>query len=832
MVGIVLVSHSRALAQATRELVAAMTGPGLPLALAAGTGENRAELGTDATEILEALQTVLKEDGALLLMDMGSALLSAETALGFLEDADRARVRLCAAPFVEGAVAAGVSANLGLSLDEVAREAEKALKQKENQLGVPQAPAPVPAAEAAFANGAEKSVEAVILNPHGLHARPAAKLIQAAGRFKDADITISNATTGRGPVSARSLSSVGGLEILQGHTVRLGAHGPHAGEALEELRQLIAAGLGEEVSPLPAAVPQKKQEKAASTPRGEAVAQPLGGGLALGPAFFADAALPEVAAAPGAGADAEAKRLEAALATARKDLTAEYGKAHASLGAERAAIFEAQLLLLDDPALVETAQSLIKEGQAAPAAWRESAARLVAHYRALEDEYLRQRAADMVDVGRRVLAALGVSVPPVFDLPEPGILVVDDLAPSDAASLSPRRVLGVLCRDGGTTSHSAVLLRGRGIPALVQARGLLEALRAGTTVAFDGTSAEVWIDPDPALRQKLEARRQAEAAARAAEEKAALEPAVTKDGHHVEVLANIGGEKDAASARAKGAEGVGLLRTEFLFLDRPTPPNEEEQVALLEKIFDAAGKMPVVVRTLDAGGDKNLPYLHMAPEANPFLGVRALRLCLREPELFQTQLRALLRAGAGRDIHLLLPMVSDLSELRLARAALETAHAALEKEGRPHLWPAPLGVMIEIPAAALLADSLAREADFFSIGTNDLTQYALAADRGNSALAALQDALHPAVLQLIASVVRAAHAHKKKVAICGEAAGDPAAAQVLVGLGVDELSMSPARIPALKARLRECAYGDLQALAAKALALENAAAVRALFAKK
>jgi len=309
----------------------------------------------------------------------------------------------------------------------------------------------------------------------------------------------------------------------------------------------------------------------------------------------------------------------------------------------------------------------------------------------------------------------------------------------------------------------------------------------------------------------LEARRDAWTAARARELAETARPATTTDGHRVAVWANVGGVEDARAARAAGAEGIGLLRTEFLFLDRTAPPDEEEQTTALRAILDAFGPGPVVVRTLDAGGDKELPYLALPKEANPFLGVRALRISLRRPELFRAQLRAILRAGAGRDVRIMLPMVAEPAELEQASAALAAAHEALTAEGTPHLWPVPLGIMVEIPSAALLADALAARAEFFSIGTNDLTQYTLAADRGNPELGAFQDARHPAVLLLVARVVAAAARHGRAVAVCGEAAGDPAAARLLAGLGVEELSVTPRNVPRIKALLRAASFADLQA---------------------
>jgi len=818
-VGIVLVSHSRPLALAVKALVEAMA-PDLPLAVAAGTGPDRSELGTDAMEILEAIQSVSMGAGVLVLMDMGSAVLSAETALGFLDDEIKAKVRLCAAPFVEGAVAAGVVSHIGGDLEAVEREALGALSQKSSHLA-PDSTASTFTPSAAPQAEVETEIVLPVRNPHGLHARPAAKLVQAAARFR-AEIRVFNATTGKGPASARSLSGIGALEILQGQQIRLAASGPESEAALQALGALIASGFGEAEEP----ASSSSNDPAPVSTNG---LLPVSDGIALGPLFLFSAGEPVIPDTPAENRSAELQKLREAVAAACIDLDTE--RKEPGIGGvsdDRAAIFEAQRILLDDPALWEAADRAVTEDHAnAAAAWRQSTEKLRRQYEGLSDDYLRRRGADVSDVGRRVLAKLGIetAAPPIPA--HPSILVCDDLTPSEAVRLRDTAVAGVICLAGGRTSHGAILLRNLGIPALAQARARVSELREGVPAALDGTTGELWIDPAPELRAELESRRDLSRVARIRELEEALRPAVTRDGHRVEIAANVGGVDDARNARHSGAEGIGLLRTEFLFLDRASAPNEEEQYQALRAIFDAFGPGPLVVRTLDAGGDKNLPYLGMPKEANPFLGVRALRISLRHPELFQTQLRALLRAGDGRELRIMFPMVADVEELDRAIVAVETAHRSLVAEGRAHLWPVPTGIMIEIPSAALLADALARRADFFSIGTNDLTQYTLAADRGNPALGAYHEPFHPAVLELIARIVEAAHRHGKPVAVCGEAAADPVAARLLIGLGIDELSVASRAIPRIKAIVRASRLADLHVQALAARQASTIVAVRA-----
>lgn len=848
MVGIVLVSHSRPLARAVVGLVHAMTGEDFPVAVAAGAGEGHGLPGTDAVEVAEAIRSVMHGgDGVLVLMDLGSAVLSAETALDLLDDAERGRVRLVAAPFVEGAIAAGVAANVGGTLDQVADEARGALRPKQEHLrdspgaatATTAAATPAPAAPAAVparpGTCPTPSADVTIRHAHGLHARPTALLSRAAKRF-DADVRIENLSARRGPVPANSLIGLLSLEVGQGHDVRLTATGPQAAAAIAALRELLETGLDEPPAAPPAAPPHPGDVGADRRPDR---AQPVSDGIAVGPAVFVDSADADGQPTPStrqpANAAAEKAKLRAALAAARAGLVRQEEQARRSAGPSAAGIFAAQAVLLDDPALAGRAEELIdRDNATAAAAWRQTYLDHAARVEGLHDDYLRHRAADVRDAGLRVLAELGAAAgggggPPYVALPG-AVLVTDDLTPTRASELAGGGVAGVVLLDGGRTSHAAVLLRATGVPAVAQARLLLAGLardRAGVRVALDGATGEVWVDPDDGRLADLTDRRAVREAARARERAAADEPAVTTDGHPVAVMANVGRAADADAAVRAGAEGVGLVRTEFVFLGRDTLPTEDEQVAALEPIFAGLGDRPVVVRTLDAGGDKDLPYLGLPREANPALGVRGLRLCLRRPDVFAPHLRALLRAGAGRRVRLLYPMVSGPAELREAAGHLEAAHAVLAAAGVPHAWPVPVGVMVEVPSAALLADELAAACDFFSIGTNDLTQYTLAADRaGGGELADYRDALHPAVLRLVRSVVEAAHRRGKPVAVCGEAAGDVPAALVFVGLGVDELSMAPAAVGAVKAAVRGASWADLRRLAADAAESPDPAGVR------
>jgi len=524
---------------------------------------------------------------------------------------------------------------------------------------------------------------------------------------------------------------------------------------------------------------------------------------------------------------AEQQRLLAALQIARAQLDTIYTHARATVGEEEAAIFEAQATMLDDPALLEVATGrIVEQGCSAEAAWSDAVETYATQLQSLANEYLAARAADLRDVGQRVLRVLaGRSDQGPLRITEPSVIVARDLTPSETVQLDKAQVLGFVTAAGGPTSHTAILAKALGLPAVVGVGDDVLSVEDGTQLVVDGTAGQVIVAPDAATLSRCSAQISAASERARAEREAAQAPAVTRDGHRVEVVANVGGREDAELALANGAEGIGLLRTEFLYLDRCTPPSEEEQFAAYASILQVMGSRPVVVRTLDVGGDKYPPYMDLGAEANPFLGWRAIRVCLDEPELFKAQLRALLRAGVGHDLHIMFPMIATLEELRRSMAYLAEARHEVEAKGC-EAAPVKVGIMVEVPSVVVLADIFAREVDFFSIGTNDLTQYTMAAERTNPRVAHLNDACHPAVLRQISQVVKAAHAAGTWVGICGELGGDPDALPILLGLGVDELSMAPSAIPHAKAVLRQWSLARAQRLARQVLELESAASVR------
>ena len=841
MVSLVLVSHSQALADALVPLIREMADDAVQIAIAAGAGDDGTAFGTDAVAIMQAIESVDSPDGVLVLGDMGSALLSTDTALDLLPEETRARTRLLSAPFVEGAMAAAIQASMGSPVDDVVREAQNALAQKQRHVGDTEADAPSPtgtpdvdapdddkATTEASADAQTAVVE--LVNPHGLHARPAAQLVRTAGQY-DAAITLSREDDDHAPVSATSISSVSTLGARQGDRIQLSARGADAADALEALTALIRDGFGEtepdpeSTPPDPAASATPKPPQSDEPPEGAVQGIPVQAGTAVAPAARFSAALPELPTTQTAPPEEIWDGLRVVLASVQGEL-----ETNASGNASAAGILDAQALLLDDDELLSEARRRItNEGEPAARAWHGATEALAERYAALDDAYLQARAADVRDVGRRVILELLDQPADALSLPDdPCILVADTLPPSVVPHLNPDHVQGVVCTGGSPTAHNAILLRGQGIPTVFGVGTALQSVDDGTPLGLDGAAGRVWIDPAPEQVEQLQAARKAAAEQAQAHREAAQEPAITADGIAITVQANVSQPEDAREAAARGAEGVGLLRTEFLFGDAEEPPSENDQVTALKAAVKPFTK-PVTIRALDAGGDKPLPYLSFPDEANPFLGVRGIRVLLRHPELFQTQLRALLRTGAAHPVRLLLPMVATPDEVEEALQHLETARTALANAGTPHAERLPVGIMIETPASALAAEDLAPQVDFFSIGTNDLVQYVMAADRGHADLAALADVLHPPVLRLIQRTVQ--QAGDVPVSVCGEAAAQPMAIPLLLGLGVSSLSVNPGAVPGTKALVRALRHDEMEALATEALGCARVSEVRALVRK-
>lgn len=667
----------------------------------------------------------------------------------------------------------------------------------------------------------------LVPNPTGLHARPSAVLANLCKRF-DAKLQIQK---GDQRANARSVVAIMALEVGRGDKIQLVAQGPQAQAALDALVPQLESGLGEE-----GATPVVMRGASPATPAEEPVTLPprsgdeslmvgiaASPGIGVGKVFQLRETELQVDENPAGPPEDERRDLNRAIGASVRELEALVARLHGEADPSKAAIFAAHQELLEDPDLMDLAESAIAKGMSAAGAWKRAYQLHADRLANLRNELLAARANDIRDVGRRVLSKLVGEVDKPVEIPEGSILIAEDLTPSDTANLDRERVYGFCTTAGGATSHVAILARSLGLPAIagIEARAL--DIEDGTDVILFGGRGQLKVGPSKDLMEAVKETQKKRETRRQKQLEKAQEHAKTSDGHQVEIAVNVGGVSEAEEAPAMGAEGVGLLRSEFLFLERSFAPTEEEQFESYSGVAKAMGKdKPVVIRTLDVGGDKPLPYLPIPVEENPFLGQRGIRVLLNRPEIFRPQIRAILRALEFGKMHIMFPMITTVDEFRAAKAVVR------EEEEKLGVGPIPVGLMIEVPAAALKAEAFAKEADFFSIGTNDLTQYTLAMDRGHPQLAARIDGLSPAVLRLIKMTVEAAHKHDCWVGVCGGIAGEPQAVPILVGLGVDELSVGLPLIPAVKARVREYSYKECQELAEKALGMEEAAEVRAL----
>ncbi len=649
-------------------------------------------------------------------------------------------------------------------------------------------------------------------NATGLHARPAAMLVALAKKFKSS-IRLQR---GSDEANAKSVVSILSLATQRGDRFQVRAEGADASEAVAALSALLAEGCGEKPE-LQVTAPAAAVLEALPSDHAFAgvCASP---GLAVGRIVQYRRAAIQVRQESGEPPH-ERDRLELALQQA----IAQIGELrHASVDALQGGILQAHQELLQDPDLLQGAFQAIVQGQSAGVAWRAACGALAERFEAGPSALLRERANDIRDVGQRVLAVLEGSGPAPIELAPDSILVAQDLTPSDTLSLDRSRLLGFCTSTGGASSHVAILARSFGIPAICGIDVGALALEDGTLVVLDGSAGRLNGKPDAAEIALARSRMERLAASRRQEELESAAPARTRDGQRIEVVANVRNAQEAHQAVARGAEGVGLLRSEFLFEGRDTAPDEDEQAGAYLAVAQALGaQRTLVVRTLDVGGDKPLPYLVLPREDNPFLGLRGVRVSLEQPQMFRTQLRAILRASGHARLHIMFPMIATVEELREAKEIL------LQEQTAAGCAPVSVGVMIEVPSAALMASHLAREADFFSIGSNDLTQYTLAMDRGHARLSAKADALHPAVLKMIALACDGAREHGKWVGVCGGLAAEPMAVPVLIGLGVSELSVPVPAVPAIKALVRRLSLAECQSLAREVLTLDGAAQVRA-----
>jgi multiphosphoryl transfer protein len=822
-VGLVLVAHVVELALGVRTLATQMA-PDVPIVAAGGTDEGG--VGTSFAKVEAGITDLLAGAagaGVVVLYDLGSAQMTADMVRDTLDPPQAGRVRVVDAPLVEGALAAATTAAGGGTLAQVVEAAESAAgADAQRSAGTNETATPGPARVA---------VRTVLRNPAGLHARPASHLARLAGGF---DATVEVGRPGRAGVDASSVLGVVAQGLRVGDEVEFVVAGPQAQATLDAILSAVAEGFGELAEtpsdtgpsglssarpsePPPEVRPRRTPDLAAldlasrSDDRPEGVHRGIvaSPGLAIGPVRHlrrVEPTLPTGDAAATTDPDAERARFEAALAQVDADL------AHRARGDGPAAeIAAAHQAMLADPALRRDVLDRIAAGTSAEHAWW-AAVRQARDVFAAADAYVAERAADVEDLGRAVLRALGVEVEPTRP-PEDlagAVVVADDVLPSDVTRLAEAGTAGVALARGGPTAHASIIARGLELPLAVGFGGSVLDLAEESEVVLDGYAGTLQVDPPPTLRDAARTRERQRADERAHARTAARALAISYEGRRVRVMANIASAAEARAAVAQGADGVGLLRTELMYGNRATVPDEDEQVGELTTILRVLKGLPVVVRTLDVGGDKLLPALTLDPIRHGPLGERGLRHGLRHLDLLRTQLRAVLRVAAYEgtgQVSVMAPMVTVPDEARAFRQLVADVAEDLAAEGRTYARPAKVGVMVEVPAAALTAAEIGAEVDFVSIGSNDLAQYLLAADRTNAAVGHLYRQDHPAMWRMIELLTADAKRAGCEVAVCGELAGDPRAATRLVTLGVDELSMAPASVPAVKQALHQALGG-------------------------
>ncbi len=857
-VGLVIVAHSAQLAAGVVELAGQMTQGKTPIAAAGGAVDD--VLGTSADKILTAIQSVDGPDGVLVLLDLGSAILSAEMALEMLSDEQRERIRLSYAPLVEGAVAAALEASLGRTLAQVQQVAEKTANVDQLQMLKPLTPAEnVPVEAVAPPEGispeetSAMKVQLTLANPTGLHARPASLFVQTSARYQ-ANIRAS----GHGKeTDATSIIGVLSLGMRKGDTLTIRASGKDAEAAIEALSELVRVNFYETAPEVEIPAPPTPQE-AVVTPPSERVPQRPGepwrgittsAGVAVGPALLYTSGaitLSTVEQHPISSDQvaAEQERLRGALTSAAEELHSLALSLASSIGQAQAAIFDAQALMLRDPSLLESTLHVIEaELINAAGALAEAGERYASTLETIDDPLIAGRAVDMRDAVSRAVEKLGDRLAPKQDLSslhQPVILIARDLTPSDTAQLRPEFVLGICTVYGGPTAHAAILARALGIPAIAGLNeAALQIIHPGDELGLDADSGLLYHHPAPEMHAQL-VKRLAELQQQRAALKAAAQQEqapIVFNGRQIHLLANVGSEAEAEAARQWNAQGIGLLRTEFLFAKAPALPGEDEQRQLYAKVFRAFNgdttqqRKPIVVRTLDAGADKPMAVLdsvlgHMVEE-NPALGLRGIRIHLAHQALLEQQLAAFLLAAAetGTQLHIMFPMITTVEELQIARSIFDRVYDRLRSRQVALPSHVLIGIMVEVPAAVVMASELAEHADFFSIGSNDLTQYTLACDRTNASVSDLYNPIQPAVLRLIHQVAVAGKRAGKPVAVCGEMAGNVQLAPLLVGLGVDELSMNPTALPLVRTALARWSSQELSEMAEKVLHLKTIAEV-------
>ncbi|MDO5608687.1 MAG: phosphoenolpyruvate--protein phosphotransferase [Capnocytophaga sp.] len=802
MIGIVLVSHSQKLAEGVKELAVQMVQDKVRIEVAAGVDNDENPIGTDPMKVMQAIENAYQDDDVLVLMDLGSALMNAEMGVEFLPEEIQQRVHLCAAPLVEGTLAAAVQAMLGLPIDTVIAEAQNALQSKRELLGENSTAI---VEENTFITtdnqeGTEINFSLKVPNAHGLHARPASKMVLLS---KGLDIVSMVSTDRTKWVDAKSMNSLSLLGAKQGETLYFRVKGKDVEYYQNELADFQKNNFGDEDILETSKVIVEKSSY--NTSEGQFVGIPSSGGIAIAKTLWIKNKAIEIKNEYTENTAQERSRFTKALQMTSYEMDQSKIASESILSHSDLEIFDAHISFLEDKELKQSIYSLISENRyTAEKAWFVKTEEIKNQYKQSKNDYTRERATDIEDIQIQLLRKL-IDVSELdWSFEEPVILLADNLQPSDTLKLDPKYVKGFILREGNENSHTAILARSLGIPAVSGVGTHIDKITKNQEIILNGNTGLVITDPKNPLWQQT----QQEKIERDSSEKElkykSFTKAKTTDGITVDVEANISGVSDASLAATNGADGVGLFRTELFFMNKEEMPTEDEQYEQYCRVARRLNGTPLTIRTLDVGGDKPISYIKMPKEDNPFLGLRGIRFSLKHTDIFRQQIRAILRASAEHsNIRIMFPMISSIYEWYQAKRELNHCKDELKRKGVKFNNDILCGMMVEVPSVVVLSDNFANEADFLSIGTNDLSQYLLAADRGNSHVKDLITELDTAVLNAIKQVCRSAEKFNKPISVCGELASKEKAIPYLIKYGIRKLSVNALQIPNVKKIIRE-----------------------------
>lgn len=791
MIGIVLVSHSAKLAEGVKEIASQMAN-GVLIEAAGGLDDFENSLGTDAMKIMAAIESVYQDDDVLVLMDLGSALINAQTAIEFLDEKIQQRVHLCSAPLVEGGIAAAVQAMIGSPIEEVIAEAKKSLDSKMQLLSEESI------IDIKFDTEAEESgfsFDIKVPNAYGLHARPASKMVYLAkGLDLEAKVSVDNKQWH----NAKSINNLSLLGAKKDDTLYFRLKGSDAELFKEKIQQFQKENFGDE---LDFEIPNETET---TLPDG-AWGIPSSPGIGIGKATvvrYKPFVLEKVYCD---SPSKERVRFLKGLDMAHREIEGNKRRLSSVLSNKDIEIFDAHIAFLEDIELQNLIFNQIEtEKVTLEKAWWDQTQVIISRFEKSSNLYIKQRATDIRDIQSLLLRQISDNVPELeCDFSEPVVVMLDNIQPSDVLKLDPEKVKGILLAEGNENAHTSILARSLGIPAITAMKDNLSKIKEGEMIIIDGRSGKVLLDQKSQEWKELKQEKENTEAEKERLVKEAQEKVSTKSGISVEVLANVTGFKDAHTALQNGADGVGLFRTELYFMQKKQAPTQEDQIKLYTEMASLFDTKPFTIRTLDIGGDKPIPYLPMDKEENPFLGVRGVRYCLSNQEIFKTQLKAILQAAyLCPNIQVMYPMISTLQELEMVKKLLKDCKNELLKEAKPFKIDLSEGMMVEVPSAVLLAKKFAKHVDFFSIGTNDLAQYLLAADRGNAKVKSLISSDDASVLNAIEMVVKAAKDQEIPVSICGEIASNNEIIPKLIKLGIKKLSVNAVQVPYTKQEIK------------------------------